>query len=300
MRSCSWKLAFKQVGLFVLMLFATTSSITPTFAYIASQVLGSSDTAQGKVINGEWNYSNQFIASADALKTHALSLQANGNPYIDDVYNQTTTPSGATITLNSITLDGTQWTTGGTASGVGTTAPRLGFVQIIDRSLYPDSSTSVFPILPPAPSVVEPYPYYHFFIANDVKNTVTNNIYSLRFNYASTMTTVSTKYNVRTITLYARRGLYVAGQDIRDLRTNATLQVQYRTTSSSTWTRIGSTITPAYSTATSAAFTQYTFSVPSTRWNQNLYFRIVVNAGTSGTGSNAKYSRIVVDNLTLA
>lgn len=287
----------KYIMLMLLVIVATLINSTPTFAYIASQVIGSSDNASGLVNGGQWKFTNQFVASADALAAHAQALQNSGNNYIDDLYNQTTTPLGAAVTLNSISIDGTTWSTYGSASGT-STAPRLGYVQIIDRSVMPYSNNAVFPILPPAPTTPLPYLDYNYFIANDVKNTVTNNIYAIRMNYTSRMTTSSTKYNIRTIKLYARRGLYVAGQDIRDLRTNATLSVAYSTNGSS-FTTISS-VTPGYSTATSAAFTLYTFNIPSSQYNKNLYFRITCNCGTTGTKSNAKYSRIVIENITFA
>ncbi len=109
--------AFLYAGLLVLVLFSLSLTVSPTYAYWANSVSGSADTASALVNNGIWKFTNQYVAAAEALETYSEQLLAQGNPYVDDMYVQTTTPPGATLTLNGLTLNGIEWRVTGTASG---------------------------------------------------------------------------------------------------------------------------------------------------------------------------------------
>jgi len=290
--------AFLYAGLLVLVLFSLSLTVSPTYAYWGNSVVGSSDTATGLVNNGMWKFTNQYVEAAEALEAYTEQLQVQGNPYVDDLYAQTTTPAGATITLDGLTLNGIAWRVTGTASGTSTNQQRrLGFVQLIDRSLYPNSTSKVFPIVPPAPTTPDPYDHYNYFFADDVINTRTNNLYSLRLNYAVEMVTAVPVYNARTIAFHAYTGLTSSGVDPTTLATGRSLQV-YVSLNGTIWTRvIRSNI--AGGTASSAAFTTFSYNLKSNYYNKNVYFRFTWAGGTVGTGTSSRYSRVVIDNLTI-
>jgi hypothetical protein len=290
--------AFLYAGLLVLVLFSLFLTVSPTYAYWANSVSGSADTASGLVNNGIWKFTNQYVAAAEALETYSEQLLAQGNPYVDDMYVQTTTPSGATLTLNGLTLNGIEWRVTGTASGTSNNQQRrLGFAQLIDRSLYPNSTTKVFPIVPPAPATPDPYDYYNFFFADDVINTRTNNLYSLRLNYAVEMVTAVPIYNARNISFHAYTGLTAVGVDPTTLATGRALQV-FVSLDGSTWTRVINNTIPG-GTATSAAFSTFSYNLSSSYFNRDVYFRFTWAGGTVGTKTNSRYSRVVIENLTI-
>lgn len=290
-------------GVLLLVLFVMTFSVAPTLAYWANAVLGNQSTATGAIQNGQWVFTNDYVVSANALTS---DLAAQTTTFQNYIYNQPSIPSNASTTtpysLHPITLDGIQWESVGFVSGTGNANnTRLGFVQLLDRSVFPNTSNAIFPVIPPAPSSPEPYPYYNFFFANDVRNTVTNNVNGIRMNYQVDLITMQPMTGVQSITFYARRGLDDPS-DLRTLRTTATFEVRYSTSRSVTsgdtgWTIIGGNNTPAGGTATSAAFTAYTFTIPTAARTQNIYIRIRFDGGTTGNKNNSRYSRLVIDDL---
>ena len=290
-------------GVLLLVLFVMTFSVAPTLAYWANAVLGNQSTATGAIQNGQWVFTNDYVVSANALTT---DLAAQTTTFQNYIYNQATSiPTNASTStayrLDPITINGIQWESIGYVTGPTLNNRSLGFVQMLDRSVVPDTTNAIFPVIPPAPSNPEPYPYYNFFFANDVSNTLTNNINGIRMNYQVDLITMQPMTGVQSITFYARRGLDDPS-DLRTLRTTATFEVRYSTsrnitTADTGWTIIGSNNTPSGGTATSAAFTAYTFTIPTAARTQNIYIRIRFDGGTTGNKNNSRYSRLVIDDL---
>jgi len=290
--------AFLYAGLLVLVLFSLSLTVSPTYAYWANSVTGSTDSSTALVNNGIWKFTNQYVEAAEALESYTAQLVAQGNPYVDDMYVQTTTPSGASLTLDGLTLNGIQWRVTGTASGTSNNQQRrLGFAQLVDRSLYPNSTNKVFPIVPPSPTTPDPYDHYNFFFADDVINTRTNNLYSLRLNYAVEMVTAVPVYNARNISFHAYTGLTASGVDPTTLATGRSLQV-FVSLNGTSWSRVIQSNIPG-GTATSAAFSTFSYNLTSSYYNRNVYFRFTWAGGTVGTKTNSRYSRVVIDNLTI-
>ncbi len=211
------------------------------------------------------------------------------DPNLQSIYDQSGNLTGVTVVVENITIDDIVWD----IVGVGTKTPTtsLGFIQIIDRA--ENGGGFVHAILPPAPTGVDPYVDYNYFLVNDVKNTVTDNQYGIRLNYGAVMQTDQPVNNLTEVSFYASRGLTSISDDIPVVSRDFSVEVS---TNNSTWTTIGtdSSVTPP---GNAYAFTQYTYSVPGNLSGQNLYVRISYSGESVGKKKDATYSRLVIDGL---
>jgi hypothetical protein len=281
-------------GVLLLVLFVMTFSVAPTLAYWANSVLGSNSTAIGTISNGQWQFTNSFVQGAYTLTNDANQQQAAGNLNIARMYQPTTPNAVAAVMLQSLPMEGVTWEVRGTASGTTLNLPRLGYANVIDRSVN-GSGVSYFPILPPAPTGTDPYPFYNFFLADDVENTLTNNVYGFRLNYGVEIISNSTYASATSVSFHAMHGLN-APNETKSMAVNRQFTL-FASENRSTWTQIGNG-QPGNTTAASAAFTVYNISIPVGLQNKNLYFRLVWNGGTAGNNQNqARYSRMVIDNF---
>ncbi|TVP85395.1 MAG: hypothetical protein EA375_04645, partial [Acholeplasmataceae bacterium] len=152
-----------------------------------------------------------------------------------------------TIVIQGLSVDNIDWIITGTGTG-GSQLRTIGYVSIIDRSVNA-SNQPIHTILPVAPSDPPPYPEYSFFLSNDVNNALTNNLNSIRLNYAVNIRTAGTVSDVTNISFYASRGL-ADGDGGRLVNRAFTVSVS---TNASTWTNIG-TATPGAPASNSVNF----------------------------------------------
>jgi hypothetical protein len=282
--------------IFVMMMFSV--SITVTYGYWTSSVLGNSYIKQNQIMIGEWQTLSEEEQSVQDLETSAEWIENNGGP-IGMVYDNFTVTNGTQVSFENILLEGIEWD----ILGTGTTdrnnkRPTIGFVQVIDRTLN-SFNQPLHQILPDAPTGVLPYPEYSFFLANDVLNTNTNNLSSIRLNYDVVITTSNPIDNVTSISFYAYRGLYDSANE--GTTYNPLVSREFTVSVSSdgiNWTNIGSG-TPGNTTSMSASFNYYSFNVPSNLQNLGIYIRIDFNGGSVFSGGNHYYSRLVIDELNI-
>ncbi|PKK95135.1 MAG: hypothetical protein CVV60_02940 [Tenericutes bacterium HGW-Tenericutes-5] len=279
---------------FVMMLFSV--SITVTYGYWTSDILQGSYVKQNQIMIGQWETLSEEEQSIQDLEAFAEWIESNGGP-IGMVYDNFTVTNGTQISFENILLEGIEWD----ILGTGTTdrnnkRPTIGFVQVIDRTLN-SSNQPLHQILPAAPTDPIPYPEYSFFLANDVLNTNTNNLNSIRLNYKVEITTSTMIENVSSVSFYAYRGLY---DSVNEGTTYNPLVNRDFTVSVSTdgisWTTIGSG-TPGSTTNSSASFNYYSFNIPSNLQNVGIYIKIYFNGGSVFSSGNHYYSRLVIDEL---
>lgn len=279
---------------FVMMMFSV--SITVTYGYWTSSVIGQDYIRQNTIMIGEWETLSEEEQSIQDLEAFADWIEDNGGP-IDMVYDNFTVTNGTQISFEDILLEGIEWD----ILGTGTTdrnnrRPTIGFVQVVDRVLNP-SNQPLHQILPQAPSDPLPYPEYSFFLANDVLNTNTNNSTSIRLNYDVVITTSNPIDNVSSVSFYAYRGLYDSANEGTNYNpmVNRSFTVSVSSDGNS-WTTIGSG-TPGSTTNNSASFNFYSFNVPSNLQTGAIYIRIDFNGGSVFSSGNHYYSRLVIDDL---
>jgi len=299
-----------QASVLLFLVFLTLLSVSQTFAYWASSVDGNSSITQGTINIGSWSTmtpEEETISDFEAFLD--LLLDPNSAYYDPDaaaIYDETQVVDGTTLTFESITLEGHDWNILGTGEiPINGKAPRIGFVQLVDRSL--DAlSVPAFPILPPAPSDPDAtYPNYSYFVANDISNNLGSDIYSIRLNYEVEMTLTEPLSNVTNISFYAFRSLYVTTNDLNPygrtddfaLATNRSFTVSV-STDGVNFTSIGTGV-PGTSTSMSANFNSYSFNIPSEFLNQPIYIKIYYNGATKKTGGTVAYSRLIIDDLVI-
>ncbi len=292
----NYRLMRLALVIFVMMMFSV--SITVTYGYWTSSVLGESYIKQNQIMIGQWETLSEEEQSVQDLEAFAEWIETNGGP-IDMVYDNFTVTNGTQISFENILLEGIEWD----ILGIGTTdrnnkRPTIGFVQVIDRTLN-SSNQPLHQILPDAPTDVPPYPEYSFFLANDVLNTNTNNSSSIRLNYDVEITTSDMIENVTSVSFYAYRGLYDSLNEgtTYNPMVNRSFTVSVSTDGVS-WTNIGSG-TPGSTTNTSASFNYYSFNVPSNLQNVGIYIKIDFNGGSVFSSGNHYYSRLVIDELNI-
>lgn len=293
-----------QVSVLLFLVFLTMLSVSQTFAYWASSTSGNSDQSQGTISIGDWAYLTEAQISTQDLQDCFDALIAANDPYIEGIYDETLVVDGTSITMSAIMLEGHEWE----ILGIGKIptngkAPRIGFVQLIDRTLD-GVNIPIHPILPPAPIDPPPYPEFSYFNAYDVLNTLTNNVNSIRLNYEVELTLTNPLSNVTNVSFYAYRGLHSSSDlntfgrlDDYTLATTRTFAVSV-SADGTNWTVIGSG-TPGFTTNQSAAFNFYSFDIPSQFLNQSIYIRIYYNGATIKTGGTIDYSRLVIDELVI-
>lgn len=285
-----------RFSILAFLVFLFSVSVTITYGYWTSSVLGQNYVTSNSILIGDWQQLSEVEQSIQNLEEFADWIEANGGP-IDMVYDNFTVTNGTQISFENILLEGIEWD----ILGTGTTdrnnrRPTIGFVQVIDRVLN-SSNQPLHQILPSAPTDPLPYPEYSFFVANDVLNTNTNNLTSIRLNYDVVITTSNPISNVTSVSFYAYRGLYDSineGTTYNPL-VNRSFTVSVSTNGTS-WTTIGSG-TPGSTSNNSAGFNYYSFNVPSNLQNTGIYIRIDFDGGSVFSSGNHYYSRLIIDDL---
>jgi len=301
-----------QASVLLFLVLLTMLSMSQTFAYWSSAVNGTDKYVQGTVGVGSWSTLTEGEQSVVDLEEYFAIISDPTDPLYDpdfaSIYNETLVVDGATLTFNNIFLEGHDWNILGTGEiPVNGKAPRIGFVQVIDRTL--NGSVPMYPILPPAPSDPSAtYPGYSYFVTNDITNNLTSSInpYSIRLNYEVEMTLSDPITDVTNISFYAFRSLYVTASPDNDphlngrtdefaLATNRAFTVSV-STDGVNFTSIGTGV-PGTSTSLSANFNFYSFDIPSQFLNQPIYIKIYYNGATLKTGGTVSYSRLIIDEL---
>jgi hypothetical protein len=302
-----------KTSVLLFLVFLTLLSISQTFAYWASSVTGNNTTAQGTINIGTWSTMTQEEETVSDFELFLNELLDPASTYYDPdaaaIYDTTKVVDGATVTFNSILLEGHDWDILGTGEiPVNGKAPRIGFIQLVDRSLN-TSGIPVHPILPPAPGDSDAnYPDYSYFAVNDISNNLTSNHYSIRLNYEVQMTLSEPLNNVTNISFYALRSLYVTAYPDNDphpynrtddypLASSRSFIVSV-SSDGVNFTSIGTGV-PGTSTSLSANFNFYSYAIPSQFLNQPLYVRIYYNGATLKNRGTVDYSRLIIDELTI-
>jgi len=293
-----------QTSVLIILVFLLMVSVSQTFGYWASSVNSGSNSTQATIAVGSWEQLTQTEISVQDLQAFYDYLSSINDPYIEAIYNESLVVDGATITMEDINLEGFDWNIVGTGQlPVNGKAPRIGFVQIVDRSLD-NLNQPIHPILPPVPTDPLPYPEFSYFMVNDVLNTQTNNLSSIRLNYNVQITTSNPINDVTSISFYAHRGLYSmydlnpdGRDDDYDLATNRMFYVSV-STDGVNFTVIGSA-TPGFTTNQSASFNFYNYPIPSQFQNTPIYIRIFFDGGTVKVGGSWNYSRLIIDELSI-
>ncbi|MFA7561745.1 MAG: hypothetical protein WCY80_06560 [Candidatus Izemoplasmatales bacterium] len=292
------KRIFLQVIIILFLVLLALISVSNTYAYWTSDVNYSSD-ANRKTINiGSWTILSDIELTIQDLETIAELMETSDEP-IEMVYDNFTVTNGAEVFFENINYEGIPWD----ILGIGTVdrnsrRPTIGFVQVVDRSVD-ENNNPIHSILPPAPSEVEPYPEYSFFIANDVMNTATNNLTSIRLNYLVQMTTSEKVSNLSSISFYALRGLN-AGND-EGVSYDPLVDRSFTVSISQdglNWISLGNE-TPGSTTNNQAVFDFYNFDIPTNLENEDVYIRISFDGGSVFSKGNHYYSRLVIDDLQL-
>ncbi len=229
---------------------------------------------------GEWRIiGTDFTQAAIDLQTY-ITNYVSIYPSLDFIYNQLGNSSGQSYTIPNISINNVVWD----ISGFGTKPPAksMGFVQIVDR-------TGGYPILPVAPTT----PESDYFLVNDVRNTNTDNDYSIRMNYGSEMVTDQPITGLTQVSFYASRGTQASNELL--ILVNRTLEVKVSVDKVS-WTTIG-TITPSTPSGSSYSFTKFVLDVPANLLGNDLYVTFHFNGEGAGGGSSKTYSRVVIDEL---
>ena len=295
-----------QVIVILFLVLLALLLVSQTYGYWASSVSAANDTRQGSINIGEWSTLTPEEEAINDFEDFLALLNDQGSAYYDPdavaIYNETQVVDGATVTFESILLEGHEWDILGTGEiPVNGKAPRIGFVQLVDRS-QDVSNNYIHPILPPAPTDPVPYPEYSYFSVNDVYNNLGDDIYSIRLNYEVQMTTSTALSNVTNISFYAYRGLH-SDQDANPfgrldefiLATNRAFTVSF-STDNVNFITLGSA-TPGFGTSLSANFNYYSYDIPTQYQSTPIYIRIYYNGATIKNGGTVDYSRLVIDEL---
>jgi len=302
-----------QASILLFLVFLTTLSVSYTYAYWASSVTGISDTAQALVNIGTWSTMTPEEETISDFEEFLILLNDPNSTFYDPdavaIYDETQVVDGATVTFESILLEGHTWDILGLGEiPVNGKAPRIGFAQLIDRTLD-GSNVPMYPVLPPAPGDPDAtYSNYSYFVANDIYNNLGDDTFSIRLNYEVEMTLSEPLENVTNISFYAFRSLYVTATPDNDpnpfnrvdefpLATNRSFTVSV-STDGVNFTSIGTGV-PGTSTALSANFNFYSFDIPTQFLNQPIYIKIYYNGATIKTGGKIDYSRLIIDELTI-
>jgi len=245
-------------------------------------------TTSENVTIGDWLSVSTWGQSAIDIINY-IDANISNDPNLQSIYDQSGNLSKVSIRIENLTIDDISWD----IVGIGTKTPTtsLGFIQIVDRA--ETGGSFVHAILPPAPTGVDPYIDYNYFLVNDVNNTITNNQYSIRLNYGVSMQTDQPINSLTEVSFYASRGLSSVSDDIPVVSRGFSVEVSLN---NSNWTTIGSnsSVTPP---SNSYAFNQYVYSVPANLSGQDLYVRINYSGESIGKVKDAAYSRLVIDGL---
>ena len=223
-----------------------------------------------------------------------------------------TTTGGSSYTeqgyiLQDVLVGGIHWDIQGvsvTSSGNAS----LGFVRQINRELN-SSGSLIHAVIPQATATPLPYPEYNYFVASDVRNSLTNNTYGFRLDYQVAMTTNDPIANLSGISFYAIRGLLSSSSEKMSDRTFV-VQVS-PTGEEGSFVNVGSTKTSTSvpvanevfdpANPLSYPFPYYEFNLSADQISSmpaaGYYVRIVFDGGVSGNGSKATRSRLVIDDL---
>ncbi len=257
------------------------------FALIAANTIGAysywdSVTDRQSEISpiGEWRVlGTDFTQAAIDMQAY-IANNVGTYPALDYIYNQAGNSNGQSYVIPNVSINNIVWD----ISGFGTKPPAksMGFVQIVDR-------TGGHPILPVAPTT----PESDYFLVSDVRNTNTDNDYSIRMNYGSEMVTDQPITGLTQVSFYASRGTQTSNELLTLV--NATLEVKV-SVDKINWTTIG-TITPSTPSGSSYSFSQFTLDVPANLLGNDLYVTLHFNGEGTRSGNNSIYSRVVIDEL---
>lgn len=215
--------------------------------------------------------------------------------------------TGTGYLVQDVMISGLQWDVQGVnVSSSGNAS--LGFMRQINRQVNANGSL-IHTVVPPATSSPLPYPEYNYFVASDVRNSLTNNTYGFRMDYQISMTTNEPIARLSGISFYALRGLLSSSTEKMSNRT-FTVQVS-PTGAEGSFINVGTTKTStSVPTANevfdptnplSYPFPYYQFDLSASQISampaEGYYVRIVFDGGVSGNGSNATRSRLVIDDL---
>ena len=293
-----------KASILLFLVFLTMLSVSQTYAYWSN--ISTSDSINNALPIGSWSTLTPEEETILDFEDFLVLLNDPGSSFYDPdavaIYDETQVVDGATVTFESILLEGHEWDILGTGEiPVNGKAPRIGFVQLVDRS-QDVSNNYIHPIIPPAPVDPVPYPEYSYFLVNDVYNNLGDDIYSIRLNYEVQMTTSTALSNVSNISFYAYRGLH-SDQDSNPfgrlddflLATNRQFTVSF-STDNVNFITLGSA-TPGFGTSLSANFNFYSYDIPAQYQTTPIYIRIYYNGATIKNGGRVNYSRLVIDEL---
>jgi len=269
-------------------IISTISAVSIGYSYYDTKT----DVTPFSYSIGTWEWVDALADVSDEIYAYVES-QIASDSNLQYIYTPSGNLSSVSVSIDGITYFGTTWNI--TGYGSTTPIPTLGYVSIVNRS--EDSlGNRIHAIVTPAPTDTVPYEGYNFFANNDVDNTLTDNLYSIRLNYGVDMTTSTALTGLTQINFYASRGLQ-STDDIANLATNRQFTVEI-STDGVNFITLG-TETAVVPTSTSYAFTYYSYDIPSEYLGQDLYVKISFNGETLGGGkSNRTYSRLVIDELT--
>lgn len=215
--------------------------------------------------------------------------------------------TGTGYLVQDVMISGMQWDVQGVSVAASGNSS-LGFMRQINREVNSNGSL-IHAVMPPATASPLPYPEYNYFVASDVRNSLTDNTYGFRMDYQISMTTSEPIASLSGISFYALRGLLSSSGE---KMSNRTFYVQVSPTGGEgSFINVGTTKTSTSvpvanevfnpANPLSYPFPYYQFDLSpshiSAMPSAGYYVRIVFDGGVSGTGSNATRSRLVIDDL---
>jgi len=224
-----------------------------------------------------------------------------------DILEAVTTTASPNLRLDDyligpVQFSGRSWSSQGRYiryTGQGGAATTMGFLQLTDRSLDGSGST-VHPIIPPA----SPAPEDNVFITYDIRNALTDNLYSIRLMNGVELTTSDPVQNLESISFYALRGLLRESGEPLDVR-NITVAIS-ATGNEGDWVEIASYLIEAPPAAievfdpanpVSHDFPFYTFSLTQTQMDNEPASGYYISIDFDGDAFEGSRSRVVIDEL---
>jgi len=254
------------------------------------------DNKDETITIGDWDFDLYGIGPSFASQISNYFdtiLSSDPNNDIKYILSQTDAPSNLVVTLQDLDIFGYTWDIWSKAKT--SNYPTMGYPVLIDRSL--DEFNNPVHDINPEYSPIPLYDSYNYFTAYDAMNTLTNNLYSLRLNYNTRMTTNSAIGQVTNISFYAMLGLSDP-DDLAIMRDTQKILVEV-SANGSNWTKIG-TPTPTQVSSTNEAFTYYSFDVPGSLLGQNLWVRIRYNGRALKVNNVPAYGRLIIDDLQIS
>jgi hypothetical protein len=245
---------------------------------------------------GVWTYvplliGLDFTSDLSGFMDNELGLDPTSN--YQYIYSQTDMPANSIVTINSIDLFGYNWDFWGKVKNPG--YPTLGYPVLIDRSV--DEFGEPVHDIAPSYSTTPLYPEYNYFTAYDANNLHTNNLYSLRLNYNTRMTTTTTVGQVTNVSFYAAVGL-ADSDDGAAIRDNQKVLVEV-SSNGTQWTKISNNSSTPQVASEDEYFTFYSYDVSGVLLGQDLYVRIRYNGRTLNFNGVPSFGRLIIDELVI-